>query len=174
MTVTSGMLYWITGLSGAGKTSLAHCLYQRMQVKNNSVVVLDGDALRSVYNLPGHYDFNGRKSMAMRHAQMCHLITSQGIDVICPTISMFDEVRQWLVTNIEFYTEIYLSAEPGVLSQRRKDSVGPNEMVGIDVAAELPQNPHIKLTNNGFLSPNELCDQLEFYLSQQHNKRQYL
>lgn len=42
-------VYWLTGLSGAGKTTIGKELYTRLKEQNDSVLLLDGDALRTVF-----------------------------------------------------------------------------------------------------------------------------
>ncbi|MGJ8663948.1 MAG: adenylyl-sulfate kinase [Marinicella sp.] len=165
----TGKLYWITGLSGAGKTSLAECFYHRMQQHSPSIVYLDGDELRAIYQEPGHYDFVGRKSVSMKHARLCALLTEQNHDVICATISMFDEVREWLKDHIEQYIEILITAPSDVLEQRRQLTFLSNDsencsIVGEDIVAEFPQSPHVTLVNDGSMTVTELCNQLEFAL----------
>lgn len=43
-----GILYWITGLSGAGKTTIGNTLYYELKKKNNNLVILDGDILKNL------------------------------------------------------------------------------------------------------------------------------
>ena len=44
-----GHLYWITGLSGAGKTTISTLLYNYLRKKQNNIVLIDGDKIREVY-----------------------------------------------------------------------------------------------------------------------------
>ncbi len=44
-----GMVYWITGLSGAGKTTIGKLLYEKIEENNPNTVFLDGDILRKVF-----------------------------------------------------------------------------------------------------------------------------
>lgn len=41
-----GRVFWITGLSGAGKTTIGYLLYTKLKIQKNSIVFLDGDELR--------------------------------------------------------------------------------------------------------------------------------
>jgi adenylylsulfate kinase-like enzyme len=152
--MNTGSLIWITGLSGAGKTTLAKRLQQDMIACGKSVVLLDGDDLRQVYGLENQYTFNQRLAMAKRHARMCHLLTAQNINVICATISMFDEVRNWNRAHQQSYTEIFLnvsfptrSNRSSLYGQLQKDSCA--HLVGFDVDAELPTQADIVLSNEG-------------------------
>ncbi len=86
---------WITGLSGAGKTSLASELNLRMKELGVKPIVLDGDQLREVMldEEPSEYHREKRLTLGMRYSRLCRLLSSQGFLVIVATISMFKEIH---------------------------------------------------------------------------------
>src|SRR5580698_2375933 len=96
----TGRVYWITGLSGAGKTTVGQELWQRLRAAGRSAIFLDGDALREVIAEDLGHNTGSRRKSAMRNARLCKMLSSQGQDVVCPTISMFHEVQQWNRENI--------------------------------------------------------------------------
>jgi adenylylsulfate kinase-like enzyme/phosphohistidine swiveling domain-containing protein len=155
---STGRVYWITGLSGAGKTTVGQELWRRLRAAGRSAILLDGDALREVIAEDlGHNSANRRKS-AMRNARLCRMLSSQDTDVVCPTISLFHEVHRWNRENIPGYREIYLRVPMDEL--QRRDSKGIyaaahrgdlRDVVGLDVAAELPEAPDLTLDNFGTL-----------------------
>ena len=98
-------VYWITGLSGAGKTTIGKKLYERLKEKNCNIVFLDGDILREVFGGDLGYSREERVKCAMRYARLCKMLVEQGLDVICCTISMFDSVREWNRKNIKGYID---------------------------------------------------------------------
>jgi adenylylsulfate kinase-like enzyme/phosphohistidine swiveling domain-containing protein len=165
--VSLGRVFWITGLSGAGKTTIGRELWRRLQAAGRSVIFLDGDALREVIAEDlGHSTSNRRRS-AMRNARLCRLLSSQGQDVVCPTISLFHEVQRWNRENIPGYREIYLRVPMDEL--RRRDSKGMyaaahrgdlRDVVGLDVPAELPQAPDLILDNFGMIDGAAAVDQI--------------
>ena len=90
-----GCVYWLTGLSGAGKTTIGRILYKRLCEKRDGVVFLDGDDLRAVFGNDLGYTAQDRKKSAMRNARLCGLLAGQGLVVVCCTISMFHDVRAY-------------------------------------------------------------------------------
>ena len=68
-----GTTYWITGLSGAGKTTIGRLLYETINEKKSNIVFLDGDILRQVYNTTD-YSSEGRLRLAMQHSRLCKML----------------------------------------------------------------------------------------------------
>lgn len=154
-----GRVYWITGLSGAGKTTIGVMVYEHIRKKKANVIRLDGDILRTVFNNLD-YSLEGRKRLGYEYARLCRMLSEQGIDVIICTVAMFDEIRDWNRQNIEDYCEIFLDVEMDELIRRNqkglyKDSNGQSksEVYGLNLAAELPKNPDIVIKNYGEVTP---------------------
>jgi cytidine diphosphoramidate kinase len=120
--VSAGRVFWITGLSGAGKTTLGRELSSRLRAAGRPVTFLDGDALRSAIAEDLGHSAEDRRRSAMRNARLCRLLAEQGVDVVCATISLFHEVQRWNRENIPGYREIYLRVPIDEL--RRRDSKG--------------------------------------------------
>ena len=95
-----GILYWITGLSGAGKTTIGNRLYYKMRSENKNVIILDGDILKKIAGKDLGYKREERLERAYRYSSLCKLLTDQGVHVIICTIAMFNEVRDWNRRNI--------------------------------------------------------------------------
>ena len=155
-----GTVYWITGLSGAGKTTIGKTVYNIIHKNKDNVVLLDGDTLRDVFGNDLGYDIDDRKKSAMRNARICALLASQGIDVICCTISMFDFVRDWKRKNISNYKEIYIKVPEDVLLKRNQKgmySADKKDLVGFGIAMEEPKSPDITVINDGSIAPEKIA-----------------
>lgn len=154
-----GVLYWITGLSGAGKTTIGNRLYYELRKKYSNVVLLDGDILKNIVGEHLGYNEIDRRKRAMKYAQLCKMLTDQGLIVICCTIAMYDEVRIWNKKNNKGYVEVFLDVSEDILRQRDQKGLytkyqkgSLKNIAGIDVKVELPQNPDLILKNDGELT----------------------
>ncbi len=162
-----GMIYWITGLAGAGKTTIGKLLYEKIRKEKNNVVILDGDALREAIAPDLGYTSEDRHESALRNSRLCKLIADQGIDVICCTISMFEDVRKWNRKNNKYYMEIYVKVPLEVLkvrNQKKLYTYCTSELVGFGVDMEEPTNSDCILLNDGSKSPYELLEEISQYI----------
>jgi len=152
----NGNVYWVTGLAGAGKTTIGSALYDYIKAGNPATVFLDGDTLREAFGNDLGYTLGERRECAMRYSRLCRLLSGQGITVVCCTISMFDAVRMWNRENIHGYVEVFVRASNNTLVQRNQKGLysGSEENVyTIDLEAELPKSPDIIIDNDGTLTP---------------------
>lgn len=147
---TSGRVFWICGLSGAGKTTLALELAKRLRAKGKTVVLLDGDELREIFysSTTNSHDYirEGRLKLAMKYSYLCRLLASQDLTVVISTISLFREVFMWNRTNLPRYFEIYLKTPIEELRRRdpkgiyrRFDAGELTHVAGLDVLIDEPE-----------------------------------
>ncbi|MFZ0311274.1 MAG: adenylyl-sulfate kinase [Candidatus Korobacteraceae bacterium] len=164
---SAGRVFWITGLSGAGKTTLGWELTTRLRAAGRPVTFLDGDALRSVIAEDLGHSKDDRRRSAMRNARLCRLLAEQGGDVVCATISLFHEVQRWNREHIPGYREIYLRVP--IEELQRRDSKGiygrarrgdAPDVVGLDLPAEAPEAPDLILDNYGALDVATAVDRI--------------
>lgn len=165
-----GILYWITGLSGAGKTTIGNRLYYEIKKHNKNVVILDGDILKKIVDEQPNYGVDDRRKRAIKYAQLCKTLTDQGLIVICCTIAMFDEVREWNRRNNRGYVEVFIKAPLKTLKQRDQRGMYSKytkgnfkNLVGIDLKLEFPKNPDIVLKNDGKTPIEELVKRIMEY-----------
>lgn len=159
-----GTTYWVTGLSGAGKTTIGTLLYEQIKKNKNNIVLLDGDILRQVYKCTD-YSIEGRIAITYQNSRLCKMLNEQGIDVVICVIAMYDECRQWNRENIANYKEIYLEVPIEILIKRDSKGLYAKALrkeifnvYGIDLPFEEPKNPDIKIINDAKKSPTEVCD----------------
>lgn len=160
-------VYWLTGLSGAGKTTIGKVFYHKLKEVYTNTVFLDGDIMREVFGADLGYTESERRKCAMRYSRICNMLLLQELNVVCCTISMFDEVRRWNRENIENYREIYIKVSGDVL--RKRDQKGlysgntterEKDVMGLDIVFEEPKNPELILENDGDITPEEQAEKI--------------
>ncbi|MEZ0373061.1 MAG: adenylyl-sulfate kinase [Candidatus Sericytochromatia bacterium] len=163
----AGRVFWLTGLAGAGKTTLAGELTAELRRQGRSCVMLDGDALRVVLGAQKLYSRAERLELALTYSRLCKLLSDQGFDVVCATVSLFHAVQSWNRENLSHYTEVVLQVPAEVLHQRDQKGLysgalkgNITEVMGLDLSPEWPRNPDVVLINDGSQDPRALVLEL--------------
>lgn len=158
----TGKVFWITGLAGSGKSTLARNLKDKFEGKT---IVLDGDHLRLIFGNDIGYTREERLISAYRNARLCKFLSDEGLNVICPTISLFHEVQEWNRNNIPGYIEIFLDIDMSEIIKRDQKSLYSKALageiknvVGIDIKPEYPKNPDY--VYNNFNDYNKFLDEI--------------
>ncbi len=158
-----GTVYFFTGLSGAGKTTLGGLFHRRLKAKEPNVVLLDGDQIRPVYNEDIGYSDADRVKGAQRTFRVAKMLADQGIDVVVCSICMYSAVRDWSRENIDNYKEIYIKVRRETLLARNQKNLytaGKN-VVGVDLPFDEPQRPDVVVENDGGERPEAIVERLE-------------
>ena len=158
--------YWVTGLSAAGKTTLSTLLADHIRLSGKPVVLFDGDELRQVF-AHNAYRREERIASGMKYSRLCQLVSSQGVDVIIAIIGMFKEIHTWNRENIPGYVEIFIDTPLDELERRdpkglykRHRSGEINNIAGIDLSVDFPENPDILLKWSKGRSVDSMFDEL--------------
>ena len=157
-----GILFWITGLSGSGKTAIAEKVKSNVSKKYGPTITLSGDDLRKIFNY-NKFSRKNRLTYALSYSKICKYITDKKINVILSTVSLFHKVRKWNKLNIKNYIEIYIEADINKLIKKRKKFFykgNYKNIVGKNIKPEFPKSPHITIKNNFSKSINILAKEL--------------
>ena len=163
----TGTLYWITGLAGAGKTTIGKEVYALLKRKKEGLVFLDGDILRPVLGDMFGYSYSERLRCAQQYSRICKMLTDQGLDVVICTISMFDLVRQWNREHFVNYFEVFVDTPMEILREKNKkdlyqDTVNGDEkqVAGVSFEVQLPKKPDFRIVNDMTTDPREWARQI--------------
>ena len=156
-----GILFWITGLSGSGKTTIAKHITKNISQKYGYTINISGDDLRKIFNLK-KYDKKNRLQYALLYSKFCKLIVNERINLIFSTISLFHKVRKWNKKNIDNYVEIYIKSDlQKIIKLNKKELYKKNKsIVGKNIKPEFPESPDIIIENNFTKSINKLSKEL--------------
>lgn len=155
-TATAERLIWITGLAGAGKTTIGARVYAWLRERKPNVVFLDGDELRRVLGADHGYSRAERLSLAMTYSRLCRTLCDQGIEVVCATVSLFRECQLWNRQHFPRYFEIYLHVPLETLIARDHNRLYSRALggelrnvVGLDLDFCPPPQPDLVIRNDG-------------------------
>lgn len=111
---------WMTGLSGAGKTTLAQALVNRLAAAGERVYLLDGDTLRSGLNADLGFSAADRHENVRRIGEVARLFFDQGYIVVVACISPYQQSRMAVRQRIgsAHFLEIYLNTPLSVCESR--------------------------------------------------------
>ena len=164
------VLTWITGLSGAGKTTLANALKASMLRERYNPILLDGDVLREVLGCADNcYTFEERKKLAFSYARLANLLVKQGFSVIVATVSMFEDVRKWNRENNCKYCEVYLEIDRKTRVSRdpKKLYESNTDLVEIENGFDEPKKPDIIFDH--FYDLDQMVNKVKIYLMEKLN-----
>jgi adenylylsulfate kinase-like enzyme len=157
-----GTLFWITGLSGSGKTTIAEKIKKNIALKYGPTLTISGDDLRKLFNY-NKFSRRHRLIYALSYGKFCEYITNKNINIIFSTVSLFHKVRSWNKSNINNYVEIYIKTDiRDVMKKKKKFFYKGNykNIVGKNLKAEFPKSPDIIIQNNFKKTTNRLSKEL--------------
>lgn len=147
---------WMTGLSGSGKSTIAHRIERELILSGHRVYVLDGDTLRTGLNRDLAFGDEARRENLRRAAEVVKVLVDAGLIVIASFISPFTAERQMVREIVgENFFEVYVEAsletceerDPKGLYKRARAGVIP-KFTGISSPYEAPENPELRLNTS--------------------------
>lgn len=147
--MNNGRTIWITGISGAGKTTLAKALVDVLQGVVHPVLI-DGDQIRALYGSDLGYDEKSRRVQIGRMQRLAKWLSDQGHVVVVAALYSHPELMQWNRENLKGYFEVYLDMP--LAEVRNRDSKGLYiaafggqviNVVGVDIEWHEPLEPDL-------------------------------
>jgi adenylylsulfate kinase len=148
-----GFTIWFTGLSGAGKTTIAHHLHEKLRDYGiMNAEILDGDIVRTHLSKGLGFSKEDRDTNIRRIGWVCQLLTRHGVANIAAAISPYREVREEVRKMVGNFLEIYVKCPLDICESRdtkglyKKARAGEiKQFTGIDDPYEEPHNPEVVL-----------------------------
>ncbi len=162
MKKSKGILFWITGLSGSGKTQIAKKIHLSISKKYGPTICISGDEVRKILNLNG-YDKNQRLEIGKNYIFLAKLITDQKINVIFAVVGLFHKLHKINKATFKNYLEIYIKSEIKKLKMQKKKYFYRKKVKnvwGMDIKPEFPKKPDIVIFNDFKKNINELSKEL--------------
>lgn len=168
-----GFVLWFTGLSGAGKSTVADLVFDYLRGNGTKIERLDGDLVRE--NLAQDLGFTkkDRDENIRRIGFVAHLLSRNGVGVVASFISPYQKQRKELRENVENFIEVYVNAPLEVCERRdpkglyKKARSGEiKNFTGISDPYEEPKNPEVSITTD-VLTPEQCTKRVIEYLEKE-------
>ena len=148
-----GFTVWFTGLSGAGKSTIAEMLYHEFQARGLKTEILDGDEVRKNLSKGLGFSKEDRDTNILRIGFVANLLTRNGVATICCPISPYKETRDACrdLIGSENFVEVYVHATVDEIAAHRdpkglykKALAGEiTGFTGVDDPYEAPEHPEL-------------------------------
>jgi sulfate adenylyltransferase len=171
-----GFTVFLTGLSGAGKSTIAKILYSKfLEIGERPVSLLDGDIVRR--NLSSNLSFSkeDRDTNVRRIGFVASEITKNRGIAICAPIAPYENTRKEIRATIEAYggfVEVHVSTPIGVCEKRDRKGMYAKAraglikgFTGVDDPYEVPDSPEIRIDTTN-LTPNEAAQEILLFLGE--------
>ena len=145
------MTIWLTGLSGAGKTTIANHLSRRLRGQGAKVEVLDGDVIRTNLSKGLGFSRADRDTNIRRIGFVCKLLSRNGVIVIAAAISPYRQLRDEVRANTTNFVEVFTDCDMETLVRRDVKGLYKRALAGliknftgVSDPYEAPPNPEVR------------------------------
>jgi len=145
-----GIVFWITGIPGSGKSTLSKAIYSFIRKKYGSTIILSGDDLRRIFKL-NRYNKNYRLKLGKQYTKFLKLITFNKVNVLFSVVGLFHELHKYNRKQLKNYVEICINSDFEITEKRKQKyfyKKTTSNVWGRDIETEYPKKPHIILKND--------------------------
>lgn len=173
------MIVWLIGLSASGKTTVAKEMLKILSSTDEKWVLLDGDAVRSLYKDDLGHDLSGRRENSNRLRNLCSFFDSQNINVLACVLSVFPDHQLENRKKFQNYKQVYLKASLSILESRdnknlyksAKEGLVDN-VVGVQIPFPEPVQSDVTVEVES-KKPNEIAEIILLALGLSHGAYPY-
>jgi adenylylsulfate kinase len=141
----TGFTIWLTGLSGAGKSTVSQLLETRLLEQGMPVEVLDGDVVRTHLSKGLGFSKEDRDTNVLRIGFVAELLSRHGVAVIVAAISPYRDARQLVRARIGRFIEVHVDCPLETLVER--------DVKGLYKRALAGEIPHFTGVNDPYEPP---------------------
>ncbi len=161
------MVIWITGLSGAGKTTLCDALRDLLKPSLPELVLLDGDVIRAMFGADLSYREEHRVVQIRRLQGLAKVLSDQGLVVLVGALYAHPDLLRWNQEHFSAYFEVYLKASLDLVRQRdpkglyaAADAGRMSDVVGVDIPWHEPEHPDMVIEVAEGQPPHRLAERV--------------
>ncbi len=150
--MNKGVTVWLTGLSAAGKSTLAQALEEVIRRDGRRVEVLDGDAIRTNLSKGLTFSREDRETNLRRIGFVCKLLARNGVIVIVAAIAPYESVRAAIRRDIGDYVEVFVDCPLEVCSERDPKGLYTKalkgeikQFTGVSDPYDAPSRPEVRV-----------------------------
>lgn len=166
-----GLVVWLFGLSGSGKTTISSLLQEKLQGKGFFAMSLDGDVLRAGINSDLSFTETDREENIRRAAEIAKIMLQNDIITICSFITPLKKHRAQAANIIgECYLEVFVDCPISVCEARdvkglykKAQSNQIKNFTGISSGFEVPVRPQLTIYTD-IESPEESMEKVYRYI----------
>jgi adenylyl-sulfate kinase len=148
----AGFTIWLTGLSGAGKSTIARILERELATAGRGAEVLDGDVIRAHLSSELGFSKADRDTQVRRIGWLCQLLNRHGVVTIVAAISPYRETRDEVRATLPRFLEVYVECPIDKLAER-----DPKGLYKRALAGEIAHFTGVSDPNEPPLSPDVVC-----------------
>jgi adenylyl-sulfate kinase len=152
MNTDNGFVLWLTGLSGAGKSTIANAVAARLLERGHRVEVLDGDDVRTNLCQGLGFSREDRDINIARIGYVAGKLSKHGVAVMVAAISPYREARDKVRIGVEAFVEVHVATPVSICAERdvkglyAKALAGEiKNFTGVSDPYEAPLEPEIAL-----------------------------
>jgi adenylyl-sulfate kinase len=153
--MSQGFTIWFTGLSGAGKSTIAGLLERELRERGARVEVLDGDVVRTHLSKGLGFSKADRDTNILRIGWVCEVLSRNGVVAIAAAISPYREIRDQVRARIDRFVEVFVDCPLDTCIARdvkglyKKAIAGEiQQFTGISDPYEPPLQPEITIRSD--------------------------